>query len=112
MILHDRLVARSEITGLGGWEFKPEGACRDERCVPIVEAAGGMIDVVDTARRLGMPVVVDEEYGLWAIGPEGGGHFLETAACPDIVLPDVHGNPFRLSSLLGTKVLLLAWASW
>jgi hypothetical protein len=31
---------------------------------------------------------------------------------PEVTLPDRHGNPFSLSSLLGTKVLLLAWASW
>jgi hypothetical protein len=112
MIVDERLVARSEISGFGGWEFKPEGACRAERCVPLVEPAEGMLDLVDIAGRLGMPTVYDEEHDLWAIGPQGGGRFLETAVCPDIVLPDLDGNPFRLSSLLGTKVLLLAWASW
>ena len=31
---------------------------------------------------------------------------------PELVLPDVDGNPFRLSALHGRKVLLVAWASW
>jgi len=37
---------------------------------------------------------------------------LTTAVAPDLELPDVDGNPFRLSSLRGQKVLLVAWASW
>ena len=38
--------------------------------------------------------------------------FLTTAVAPDLELPDFDGNPFRLSSLRGQKVLLVAWASW
>jgi hypothetical protein len=36
----------------------------------------------------------------------------DSAAAPNLVLPDVHGRPFELASLRGTRVLLLAWASW
>ena len=31
---------------------------------------------------------------------------------PDIVLPDRHGRDFALRSLRGTKVFMIAWASW
>ena len=112
MILRSLVMERSDLEGLGGWEFKAEGTCRGERCVPLAETADGRVDVEDMARRLRMPIVHDEEHGLWALGPEGGGRFLQSAVCPDIVLPDLDGNPFSLSSLLGTKVLLVAWASW
>jgi hypothetical protein len=71
-----------------------------------------LVDVADLANRLGMPVVHDEEHGLWAVGPEGGGRFLESAVCPEIVLPDLDGNLFAISSLRGKKVLLVAYASW
>jgi peroxiredoxin len=37
---------------------------------------------------------------------------LTTAVAPDLELPDKDGNPFKLSSLHGRKVLLIAWASW
>jgi hypothetical protein len=95
-----------------GWEIKPEGACKADRCVPLPGDVGERIDVRMLAERLGMALVRDEEHGLWALGPESGGRALPSAELPDITLPDRDGNPFSLSSLLGSKVLLVAWASW
>ena len=80
--------------------------------MPLPRRDDDMVDVIDLAGRLGMPVVHDEEHDVWAVGPEGGGRFLESAVCPEIVLPDLDGHPFAVSSLGGKKVLLLAWASW
>jgi peroxiredoxin len=37
---------------------------------------------------------------------------LATAEAPELTLPGLDGNPFRLSTLHGRKVLLVAWASW
>ena len=37
---------------------------------------------------------------------------LSTAVAPELELPDVDGNPFKLSAFHGRKVLLVAWASW
>lgn len=91
-----------------GWEVKPEGACREERCVPL----GKPFDVRDLAQRLGMPLIEDQKHGLWVLGPESGGHTLTTAELPEIVLPDRHGDDFALRSLRGTKVFMIAWASW
>lgn len=98
-----------------GWAIKPEGACRAEVCVPLpdeVRVDGGL-DVSVLAARLGMPVLRDDEHGVVALGPSTVvGRALETAAAPELELPDADGNPFRLSSLHGKKVLLVAWASW
>jgi hypothetical protein len=94
-----------------GWAIKPEGACKGEVCVPL----GGAQGIEEIAGRLGMPLVADEEHGVWALGPESTvtGRALTTAVVPDITLPQVFtGEPFSLSSLRGQKVLLLAWASW
>ena len=96
-----------------GWVIKPEGACKGARCVPLPAAIpGGPVDVRAVAARLGMPLVRDEEAGLWALGPEAGGRALIEAQAPDVALPDLAGREFRLGSLRGRKVLLVAWASW
>jgi len=91
-----------------GWAIKPEGACRDDVCVPLPSP----FDVRDLAERLGMALVHDEEHGLWALGPESGGRALATAELPEIVLPDRGGQELSLRSLRGTKLFMIAWASW
>ncbi len=114
------IVDRLDMTGeefhrLTGWEIKPEGACKDDRCValsPPVHDPAGPIDVAAVAERIGMPLAHDETHALWAIGPESGGRVLESARMPDLVLPDFDGQSFDVASLRGRKVLLLAWASW
>lgn len=97
-----------------GWASKPEGMCKGAMCVPAPDAvsADGTIDVTTVAGRLGMALVADDAAGVWALGPEGGGRALTTAVAPDVELPDLDGNPFRLSAMHGRKVLLVAWASW
>jgi hypothetical protein len=94
-----------------GWEIKPEGACKADVCVPLESA--GDFDLPAIAERLGMAVVADREAGLWAIGPESlGGRALVSAEAPELVLDDLDGQTFRLSSLRGQKVLLVAWAPY
>ena len=91
-----------------GWTIRPEGACRDDACVPLPTP----FDVRDLAQRLGMALAHDEQHGLWALGPASGGRALSSAQLPEIVLPDRNGDPFALRSLRGTKVFMIAWASW
>ena len=86
-----------------------------EVCVPAPGAlrADGSVDILAMATKLGMPVVSDEQRGLWALGPATAtGRALSTAAAADPELIDRGGNPFRLSSLHGRKVLLVAWSSY
>lgn len=112
MILDRLELTPDELEERTGWSLKPEGLCRDDRCVPFPGAANGPIDVRAVADRLRMPLVRDEKHGLWALGPEAGGHVLESAQLPSIVLHDVDGHPFDLASLRGQKVVIAAWASW
>jgi len=98
-----------------GWEIKPEGACRDDICVPLDTTPGDTVDVAAVADRLGMPLIEDAAHGLWALGPASAptGRALCTATAPELTLPDLRtGEEFSLSSLRGSKVMLLAWASW
>ncbi len=98
-----------------GWELKPEGMCRADQCVPLPDGAStaaGDLDLTVVAERLQMPLIHDEEASIWALGPSSGGRALASATAAELELEDAEGNPFKLSSLLGRKVLLVAWASW
>ena len=107
--LHPTVDAFARATG---WEVKPEGACRGEVCVPLQAGTGGF-DLPTVADRLGMPLVHDEAAGLWALGPATlSGRALPTATAPELDLPQWDGRPFRLSSLRGRKVVLVAWAPY
>ena len=99
-----------------GWAIKPQGACRGEVCVPLPAGAvgpDGALNVPQVADALGMPVVLDPGRGMTALGPATlNGRALSTAEAPDPVLADLVGRQFRLSSLRGQKVLLVAWAPY
>jgi hypothetical protein len=94
-----------------GWQIKPEGACKGEVCVPLGQPDG--FDLVATAERLRMALVHDEAAGLWALGPESlGDRALVTAEAPELVLEELDGRTFRLSSLRGQKVVVVSWAPY
>ena len=99
-----------------GWTLKPEGMCRDEQCVPLAATAisGGRVDVDAFWRRLGNPVVCDDNRQTWVLGagPDDRNTALAGPMAPDFTLPDLSGTPRTLSHLRGRKVLLVTWASW
>jgi len=106
-------VSADEFHRSTGWEPKPEGLCRGEICVPAPGAlrSDGSFDVRVAADRLGMPIVSDGEVS--ALGPATlSGRALATAVAADPELRTFDGRPFRLSSLRGKKVILLAWSSY
>lgn len=108
-------VRADDIADRTGWAAKPQGLCRGEVCVPAPGSlrADGSVDIEVISSRLGMPLVHDPEHGVWALGPATAtGRALSTAAAADPELITRDGNPFRLSSLRGRKVLLVAWASY
>ncbi len=109
VITNTRDVSAEDFAAGTGWEIKPEGACKGEVCVPLPDGYSAS----NAAERLGMAVVESETDGLIAFGPESlNGRALVTAAVPDIVLPDLDGNEFHLSSLRGKKVVVVAWAPY
>jgi len=115
MISEQPSVSTEELRARTGWTIKPEGACKGDICVPLDADTlqDGRVDLGSFAERLRMPLLHDEQHELWALGPESlGGRALTTAAAPELVLPDLDGTPFALSTLRGQKVVLTAWASW
>ena len=115
MITKTLQIPRAEFEQATGWEVKPEGACKGEMCVPLPDgaASGDVINLSLVAERLGMPVLHDESASAYCVGPESvGGRALTTAVAPELVLPTIDGDEFRLSSLRGQKVVLAAWAPY
>jgi hypothetical protein len=116
MILESLRIDPERFEARTGWAMKPQGACKGEVCIPLpnVRHDDGTLDVRVIAERLGMPLVADEAHDLYALGPESAvtGRALTTAVAPDLELPDLDGNLFRLETLRPRKVLIAAWASW
>lgn len=117
----DLWMPMSELQAATGWELKPQGLCRDDRCVPIPLArrdqflrAGDRVNLAALARQLGQPVVHDDSHALWFFGEsaEARHNTLASLKAPDFTLPDIDGKMHSLSDYRGSKVLLLSWASW
>jgi hypothetical protein len=110
MLVDRQDISAEDFAGLTGWEIKPEGACKGETCVPLADKA---FDLVSTAERLGMALVEGPTGNVWALGPETlSGRALTSTDTADFVFPDLDGSEFRVSSLLGQKVLVVAWAPY
>ena len=115
MLLHELTIPRAAFEAGTGWILEPEGACRGDVCIPLPDGVfdGELVDVVEVATRMQLPLVTDDEHGVSALGPwPGTGHALVSAEAPELVLPDIDGHEFHLSSLRGQKVLILSWAPY
>ena len=110
MLLDTLDLSAADFTAGTGWQIKPAGACKGDVCVPL---GSGDFDLRVAAQRLGMAIVADEPRHRWALGPESVGDRALTAAdAPELILDDIDGNEFRLSSLRGQKVLVVSWAPY
>ena len=111
MIVESLDVTAEQFGAATGWTIKPEGACKADVCVPLDQTSG--FNAVSTAERLRMAIVHDEKAGLWAFGPESlGDRALVSAVAPELILNDLNGKEFRLSSLRGKKVVIVSWAPY
>ncbi len=113
MILTDRTFDPVRFEAETGWTLKPEGACKGDLCIPLTDEVRNSKESVVIAEAMGLPVVSSEAHNLVSIGPESvGNRALTTAVAPEVVLPDLAGNPFHLSSLKGQKIVVFAWAPY
>lgn len=115
MILDELTVDPTAFASRTGWAATPGGLCKGDLCVPASDITDrdGRLDINGLSNALGMPLVHDADTGIYALGPETLGRSLTTAVAPNLELPEVvDGGLFSLASLVGRKVLLLAWASW
>lgn len=101
-----------------GWEWKPEGLCRDNVCVPVRDRAalmaGEQLDIGAVAGALGRLAVVDANAGIAAVAlpAEIRRSALHDHRAPQFTLPDLDGVEHDLEEWRGTKKLLVAFASW
>jgi hypothetical protein len=103
-----------------GWQWKPEGLCLGEVCVPIPPGLaaqmvrGEQLDAAGAWRHMGHPVVHDAGGQTWVLGTGAAqrSQALESLVAPDFELPDLQGRMHRLSDFRGRKVFLVRWASW
>jgi hypothetical protein len=101
-----------------GWELKPEGLCKDERCVPVPPATRlvrqGGIDLATLAELLGRPLALDvtERAACLGAAADDRAQQLRSLDAPEFTLPDLAGQPHALSDFRGKKILLVAFASW
>ena len=101
-----------------GWEWKPEGLCRGDVCVPVRDRArlmvGEKLDVGAVAAALGRLSAVDAAAGIAAVAlpKESRREALREHHAPDFTLPDLDGVTHSLEEWRGKKKLLVAFASW
>ncbi len=120
----DLWVTPADFERISGFILKPEGACLDELCIPIIQTKDNDLHVTREgqaylnatafANKVQQAFAVDRETNVWSFGlaPVTRRPFLESAMAPDFSLKDRAGNTIRLSDFRGKKALIVSWASW
>jgi hypothetical protein len=110
----DLWVRAADLPRINDFTLKPQGACREDVCIPIPTdlKSGEWFNLTGFARRTGEVVVSDT--GVWSFGeiPVMGGRYLSSRMAPDFAVPDRQGKIVHLFDFRGKKVLVITWASW
>jgi hypothetical protein len=103
-----------------GWTIKPEGLCREEKCIPYPnDSEDALLDsewlnVSKFWTLMSKPMLHDEMKETWLLGAghKDRSHKLASLEAPDFTLPDIDGNFHSLSDYRGKRVFLTTWSSW
>ena len=110
----DLWIPASEMPRINEFTVKPQGACREDVCIPLPKALkrNGWLNLSGFARKVRQSVV--NEGPLWSFGemPVLRMGFLESRAAPGFAVLNRQGQTVRLNDFRGRKILLLTWASW
>ncbi len=111
---NDLWVRAADLPRINDFTVKPQGACREDVCIPIRKElkSGEWFNLTGFARRAGEAVVSDTD--VWSLGeiPAMGGRYLSSRMAPDFAVPDRQGKIVHLADFRGKKVLVITWASW
>jgi len=109
-------VRKADLPKINDFEVKPQGACRNDLCIPISKdlTHGEFFNLTGFAQKLGQAVVADPDTRVWSFGeiPVLRGAFVSSRIAPDFAVPDRKGKIVHLSDFRGKKVLVVTWASW
>ncbi len=111
-------ISNSVLEQATGWSLKPEGLCRGQVCVPVLDVAAlskaDQVDLNEFARLVQQNIVIDAQRKVVALGElaQIRGTEMATLDAPDFTLPDIHGRQVSFSDYNRRKRLLLAWSSW
>jgi hypothetical protein len=111
-------VRADDIAAALGWELKPEGFCLGPVCYPVPEGSDLVtddgVDLAGLAALLGRPLAVDQAHNAAFLGTAATerADSISSLHAPNFTLPDLDGAPHTLSGHRGSKVLLVAYASW
>ena len=94
-----------------GFEVKPHGLCRGDVCYPA--RFGAEIALTDLAAALHRPLAVEAgtDPAVAVLGEPGGTALRAGDVAPEVQLPDVAGNPVRLTGS-GRKTAVVTWSTW
>ena len=114
------LINPDELTGINGFELKPQGACYKDMCIPmnddmLIEQNGQQwFDLAAFADLLGQPYVVDHDANVWSFAeiPAKRDNMMNNAMAPDFEITDRQGKVIRMTDLKGKKALIVTWSSW
>ena len=110
----DLWVRKSDLPKINDFEVKPQGACREDLCIPIPKnlTKGEWFNLTGFAQRINQVVV--REGDAWSFGeiPVLRGSYTSSRIAPDFAVPDRKGRTVHLSDFRGKKVLVVTWASW
>ncbi len=114
------LIRPQDLPRVNGFELKPEGACYQDRCVPLndtlmAEQNGAQwFNLTAFADLMGQPYVADLDARVWSFAelPAKRENMMLNAMAPDFKISDRQGNVIRMADLKGKKALIVTWSSW
>jgi hypothetical protein len=110
-------VAASALRDALGWDLKPQGFCKADRCVPVRDpelVTDEGVDLAGFAELLSRPLAIDIDERVACLGASAADRSTQLVSleAPDFTLSDLDGRRHSLSDHRGKKVLLVAYASW
>jgi len=114
------LVRPQDLPRINGFEVKPQGACYNDLCIPLVDpvlvkrSGETWLDLTAFADLLGQPYVADLEARVWSFAeiPAKRENMMRGAMAPDFEVTDRKGNRVTRADLKGKKALIVTWSSW
>jgi hypothetical protein len=113
---NDLWVRKADLPRINEFEVKPQGACRNDVCIPIPKTMlqGEFFNLTAFANKLGEKYVSDSTSRAWSFGeiPVLTGSYTSSRMAPDFAVADRKGRVVHLSDFKGKKALVVTWASW